>query len=79
MSINMESTERSDTSDQYNPVQLVRAEKVAALLDVSRTKVFELIGSGELRSVKIGGSRRIPLSAIEEYLTRHTIEKRTSG
>jgi excisionase family DNA binding protein len=69
MNSNMEYSEHLETNDQYSPVQLLRAEKVAALLDVSRTKVFELIASGELRSVKIGGSRRIPLSAIEEYLT----------
>ena len=73
MTINMASTERPQAIDQYHPAQLFRAEKVAALLDVSRTKVFELIRSGELRSLKIGGSRRIPLSAVEEYLARRTI------
>ena len=74
MSIDIASAARQEALDQYHPVQLFRAEKVAALLDISRTKVFELIASGELRSLKIGGSRRIPLSAVEDYVARRTIE-----
>jgi excisionase family DNA binding protein len=30
--------------------------------------VYELLRSGELRSVKIGASRRIPTDAVVEYL-----------
>jgi excisionase family DNA binding protein len=30
--------------------------------------VFELIRTGELRSVKIGKSRRIPTDAVREYV-----------
>jgi excisionase family DNA binding protein len=37
---------------------------------VNRWKVFELIRLRELRSVKIGGLRRVPGSAIEEYIAR---------
>lgn len=48
--------------------RLYRAETVAKRLDVGRSKVYDLIHSGELRSVKIGGSRRIPETAVREFL-----------
>ncbi|GAA3460348.1 helix-turn-helix domain-containing protein [Saccharothrix longispora] len=49
---------------------LYRVEEVAQALRIGRTKVFDLIRSGELTSVKIGGSRRIPASSVQEYLSR---------
>jgi excisionase family DNA binding protein len=45
-------------------------EETAEILTISRWKVFELIRNNELRSVKIGGLRRVPLRAIEEYIER---------
>jgi excisionase family DNA binding protein len=47
-----------------------RVEEVARVLKVGRTKVFDLIRSGELSSVKIGGSRRIPARSVNDYLSR---------
>lgn len=47
---------------------LLRVEEVADLLEIGRTRVDHLIGSGELQSVKIGGSRRIPTAAVHRYL-----------
>lgn len=43
-------------------------EETAEILKISRWKVFELIRNNDLRSVKIGGLRRIPRQAIEEYV-----------
>jgi len=56
-------------TDQLPPL-LLRPEQAARVLNVSRWKVFELIRLGELRSVKSGGSRRVPISAIREYISR---------
>jgi len=47
---------------------LLRPEEVAKALAIGRTAVFELIRTGELRSVKIGKSRRIPADAVVEYV-----------
>lgn len=45
-------------------------EEAAEMLRISRWKVFELIRVRELRSVKIGGLRRVPRSVIDEYIVR---------
>lgn len=50
--------------------EMLRVEEGAGLIRVSRSKMFELIKSGEIRSVKIGRSRRIPASALDEYVAR---------
>jgi excisionase family DNA binding protein len=47
---------------------LLRPEEVAEIIGVGRTKVYELMGSGLLRSVKIGGSRRVPRVAVDEFI-----------
>lgn len=49
---------------------LLTAEEAAGLLRLSRTATFALIGSGELRSVKIGHRRRVPRKALDEYAAR---------
>ncbi len=47
---------------------LLRPEEVAEALNVGRSTVFELLRTGELRSVKIGALRRISTDAVAEYL-----------
>jgi excisionase family DNA binding protein len=51
--------------------RLLRVEDVARdVLHIGRTRVYELIASGELASVAVGRSRRIPESALQEYIDR---------
>lgn len=47
---------------------LYRPEATAERLDISRAQVYNLIKSGELRSIKIGRARRIPAAAIDEFI-----------
>ncbi|MGH9116437.1 MAG: helix-turn-helix domain-containing protein [Acidimicrobiales bacterium] len=47
---------------------LLRPEEAAVLLGIGRTRVFDLIRSGELRSVKIGNSRRVSPTALAEFV-----------
>lgn len=49
-------------------VLLVTPEEAARALRVGRSKVYDLMRSGELRSVKIGGSRRISAVALAEFV-----------
>ena len=57
------------------PALLVRPEDAARALGVGRTKVYELMRSGALRSVKIGGLRRIPATALAEFVARLEAEE----
>lgn len=43
-------------------------EKVAALLCVSRDVIWRMCRDGTLPSVQVGKFRRIPVSAVEEWL-----------
>jgi excisionase family DNA binding protein len=47
---------------------LLTPEEVAQALNISRTKVFELLQVEALRSVKIGKSRLIPTEAVREFV-----------
>ena len=51
-------------------VVIYTVEEAAQVLKISRWKILDLIRTNELRSVKIGGLRRILGTAIEEYITR---------
>ncbi len=54
-------------TDRPAPV-LYRVCDVTALLNLSRTVVYDLLRTGRLRSVKEGRTRLIPASAVREYL-----------
>lgn len=54
---------------------LLTAEEAAEILHIGRSKVFDLLRTGDLHSVKIGRLRRIPVEAISEFTTRLTTEE----
>ncbi|GAA1622681.1 hypothetical protein GCM10009733_019150 [Nonomuraea maheshkhaliensis] len=49
---------------------LLRPEEAADYLGIGRTKIYELIRSGALRSVRIGTLRRIPATSLTEFVTQ---------
>lgn len=54
--------------EPFSPDRLWRVEAVAKRFDVSRSALYELLRAGALRSLKVGGARRIPESAVREYI-----------
>jgi len=50
--------------------RLLTVREVSQALRFCPTKINALIQSGELGSVRIGTSRRVPVEALEDYLTR---------
>jgi excisionase family DNA binding protein len=47
---------------------LLTLKETAVALRVGRSKLYELMAAGKLRSVKIGGSRRISATALAEFV-----------
>ena len=47
---------------------LLTPEDAADLLSIGRSKLYELLGDGRLPSVRIGASRRVPMSALVEFV-----------
>jgi len=51
-----------------NPLLLTIAQ-VAELLNLGRTKTYELVMSNRIKSVKLGRRRLIPRSNVEKYVS----------
>jgi len=47
---------------------LVSPQEAAEMLSVDRSTLYPLLMSGEIPSIKIGRSRRIPVSALEQWI-----------
>lgn len=47
---------------------LLRVPEVVVRLGVSRAKVYEFMASGDLRSVRVGGSRRIRVEDLDQFI-----------
>jgi len=47
---------------------LLTPEEVAQVLRVGRSRVYDLMRSHRLVSIKIGGSRRVPVAAVQQFI-----------
>ena len=56
------------TTIAETPRLLLTIGQAAQELSLSRSKVYELLGTGEIRSVRIGRSRRIPRQYLIDYI-----------
>lgn len=52
--------------------QLLRVPEAADYLAVSRSKVYALMKAGELPSLIVGGSRRLTVGTVVDYVDRLT-------
>ena len=55
------------SSEQIPPI-LFTTEEVARLLRIGHCRVYDLIRQRELRSVKVGASRRVSARALSDYV-----------
>ena len=51
---------------------LMTVDQAAEALSLSRSSIQRLINSGLLPSVKVGGSRRVPTTAVSDYVATLT-------
>ena len=49
---------------------MLRVKDLMPLLSVSHNTAYALVRTGEIRSVRIGRTYRIPRAAIEEYILK---------
>lgn len=49
---------------------LLTPEDAATALAICRARVYELMRSGELPSIRLGASRRVPREALQELIER---------
>ena len=61
-------TVTNDPLTGAGPRLLLTVPEAAAALAISRSKLYELLAAGLVRSVRIDGSRRIPVEALEAYV-----------
>ncbi|WP_182903540.1 helix-turn-helix domain-containing protein [Microbispora sp. H10830] len=57
---------------------LLTVPEAAEALAISRAKLYQLIASGVVGSVRIDGSRRVPVAALTDYINRLAIEERAA-
>ena len=55
---------------------LLRAEEVATLLRLGRSKTYELMADGTLLVVRIGKSIRVPAGALQTWIESQTEAQR---
>jgi excisionase family DNA binding protein len=51
------------------PKLLLTPEQAAQALGIGRSHVYELLRRGQLKSVRIGACRRVPVGALDEFVT----------
>ena len=53
---------------------LLTPVEAAAVLSISRSKLYELMAAGRIRSVRIDGCRRVPVTALQNSVERLGLE-----
>lgn len=63
---------RGDFSEAPEPPRplLLTVKEAATLIGIGRTTLYQLMDSGEIASVHVGSSRRIPLLSAHEFVER---------
>ena len=52
---------------------LLRVDEAARLLGIGTTLAYEMVGRGDLPSIRLGRSVRVPRAALEAWITAKTI------
>jgi excisionase family DNA binding protein len=51
----------------------VSPAEAGRLVGIGRTKIYEAIGTGELKSLKIGARRLVAIDALRDWLRTHEV------
>ncbi len=61
----------------YHDRLLLRPREVAAATGLSRSMVYDLIGRGELPSIRVGKSVRVPVADLQQWIRDQAAQQRT--
>jgi excisionase family DNA binding protein len=64
-----------ETNHLMSEKVLLRVDEAAAALGVGRSFLYGLVQRGEIASIKLGRARRIPVSALEEFIWKLQTEE----
>lgn len=59
-----------DQRDEPTPLT-VRVETAMRMLGLGRTKFYELIGTGEIETIKVGKSRLVVFESLQRFVASH--------
>lgn len=59
--------------------RLLKVSDVCERLQLGKSKVFELLATGQLESLKIDGARRISERAVDDFIARREASARASA
>jgi len=57
---------------------MLKPAEAAESIGVSRARCYELIARGTIPSIRIGGSIRVPVAALQAWISRE-LETRSAG
>jgi len=58
---------------------LLKPHEAAELLGVGRSKIYALLAAGELPSVRLGHSVRVPVGALKEWVATRAYGMEATG
>jgi excisionase family DNA binding protein len=56
---------------------LLRPEEAAHAIGLSRARFYQLMATGQIRSIKVGRSRRVPVAELSRWVIDE-VEKQTA-
>ena len=65
--------DKRPTSYSTLPLTL-RVEELMPVLGIGRNTAYELVRSGQIRSVRVGRQLRIPKDALLEFLSKQSLQ-----
>ena len=61
------------------PDRLLDIESASAMLGIGRSRLYDEIGAGRLRSIKVGRRRLVPATAIADFIAADDAGDGTGG
>jgi excisionase family DNA binding protein len=58
---------------------MLRPAEFAEAIGVSRSKGYEILGQGDVASVKVGSCVRVPVSEVKRWIERQLAERAEAG